>query len=629
MTLLFFLCLTSTTVIRMLDPIKYGSSVLLGIRDTVTDNHSLRILDPYVCVVIRSLNLTKRIKRRNCGKRAGNHVRFPRNHTELTGTPNSDDGIETKFILLNARSIRSKEHLIRDEIDSMNAGFAVVTETWLQDKFASWVECSQFNQDGYKIQTHDRKGRTGGGIALVYKQNLTVAMKEKGQLRSFEYLITSIRIRGTVICLVIIYHAPYSKASRITTSNFVTDFANFLPDIIVKYNNILILGDSNLHLDDSEDMDAMLFKDIMHAMGLISYVNFPAHVAGHTLDQVYTVLGSRITVRKCTQGPLISDHYTVKGCVVVPYISTTTRYIQSRKLKAIDINSFIEDINTGNIPLQNTNEAVAAFDTELLRVLNKHAPVKTIKISDRKKEVWYDDHIKLQKKFVRNREHVWNKYNREHDHYWKAFTVERNRLNRMIAGTKIRENSTRIEQCGHDTRKLYNLVNNITGRTKTNPMPPGKTDQLLADEFADYFLTKIKKIRDDLAECVAYSPTHADIEPLNQFKPLSVDNVVKIIRSMPSKSCESDVLPTKLLKQCLAKIGNTITAIVNISLRDGVFAESWKEAIVRPLLKKSGLELAARNYRPVSNLPFLSKVVEKCMLVHFSSHCEKNHLLPE
>ena len=103
-------------------------------------------------------------------------------------------------------------------------------------------------------------------------------------------------------------------------------------------------------------------------------------------------------------------------------------------------------------------------------------------------------------------------------------------------------------------------------------MPPGKTDQVLADEFADYFLTKIKKIRDDLAECVAYSPTHVDIEPLNQFKPLSVDNVVKIIRSMPSKSCESDILPTKLLKQCLAKIGNTMTAIVNISLGDGVSA---------------------------------------------------------
>ena len=328
-------------------------------------------------------------------------------------------------------------------------------------------------------------------------------MKEKGQLRSFEYLITTIHIHGTVLCLVIIYHAPYSKASRITTSNG-------LPDIILKYQIILVLGDFNLHLDDSEDMDAILSKDILHAMGLISYVNFRTHIAGHTLNQVYTVLGSRLTVRKCTQDPLISDHYTGKGCVVVPYISTTTRYIQSRKLKAIDINFFIKDINTGDIRLQNTNEAVAAFDTELLRVLDKHAPVKTIKISDRKKEVSYDGHIKLQKKF--------------------------------------------------------------TGRTKTNPMPPGKTDKVLADVFA-------------------YSPTHVDIG--------------------------------------LAKIGDTITAIVNNSLMDGVFTDLWKEAIVRPLLKKSGLVLAAKNYRPVSNLLFLSKVVEKCMLVHFNSHCEKNHLLPE
>ena len=68
MTLLFFLCLTSATVIRMPDPVKYGSSVLLGIRDTVTDNHSLRILDPYVCAEIRSLNLT-------IGSNAGNEER--------------------------------------------------------------------------------------------------------------------------------------------------------------------------------------------------------------------------------------------------------------------------------------------------------------------------------------------------------------------------------------------------------------------------------------------------------------------------------------------------------------------------------------------------------------------------
>ena len=105
----------------------------------------------------------------------------------------------------------------------------------------------------------------------------------------------------------------------------------------------------------------------------------------------------------------------------------------------------------------------------------------------------------------------------------------------MIAGAKIRENSAKIEMCGHDTKKLYNLVNNMTGRTKTNPMPPGRKDTELANEFADFFLDKIRRIRDDLADCRTYTPNEIEVEPLENFNPLSVEEVVSIIRSMPTR----------------------------------------------------------------------------------------------
>ena len=59
-----------------------------------------------------------------------------------------------------------------------------------------------------------------------------------------------------------------------------------------------------------------------------------------------------------------------------------------------------------------------------------------------------------------------------------------------------------------------------------------------------------------------------------------------------------------------------------------MFAESWKTSIVKPLLKKVGLELIFRNYRPVSNLKFLAKVVKKCTLLQFNEHCSMNSLLP-
>ena len=115
---------------------------------------------------------------------------------------------------------------------------------------------------------------------------------------------------------------------------------------------------------------------------------------------------------------------------------------------------------------------------------------------------------------------------------------------------------------------------------------------------------------------------------LESFEPLSQDEVKAIISDLGTKSCESDVIPTKLLKKCLSGLLPCITKIVNISLSSGAFPSNYKEAIVRPLLKKQGLEQQCSNYRPVSNLTFMSKVMEKAMLHHFDKHCDDHDLLP-
>ena len=72
-----------------------------------------------------------------------------------------------------------------------------------------------------------------------------------------------------------------------------------------------------------------------------------------------------------------------------------------------------------------------------------------------------------------------------------------------------------------------------------------------------------------------------------------------------------------------------MTKILNLSLEEGKFCITWKTAIVCPLLKKLGLALINQNYRPVSNLPFISKVIEKCMLLQVSQHCNDYKLQPD
>lgn len=99
--------------------------------------------------------------------------------------------------------------------------------------------------------------------------------------------------------------------------------------------------------------------------------------------------------------------------------------------------------------------------------------------------------------------------------------------------------------------------------------------------------------------------------------------------SLASKSCELDCMPTFILKEILPSVLPTVTKIINLSLETGEFVPQWKTAIVRPIIKKAGLELIESNYRPVSNLNFLSKVLEKAALAQFMNHCDTHNLLPD
>ena len=102
--------------------------------------------------------------------------------------------------------------------------------------------------------------------------------------------------------------------------------------------------------------------------------------------------------------------------------------------------------------------------------------------------------------------------------------------------------------------------------------------------------------------------------------------VCKAVLKLHSKSCELDIIPTKLVKAHLDYFIDAYTKIVNLSLKTGEFYDDWKSVLLRPLQKKKGIDMSYVKYRPVSNLSFLSKLVEKCVLIQFNNHLKLNTL---
>jgi hypothetical protein len=86
-----------------------------------------------------------------------------------------------------------------------------------------------------------------------------------------------------------------------------------------------------------------------------------------------------------------------------------------------------------------------------------------------------------------------------------------------------------------------------------------------------------------------------------------------------SKATGPDGIPARILKECSTKIAPGLCALFNHSLRIGRFPAEWKNADVTPVHKKDNKE-PAENYRPISLLPIVSKVMEQCVCNRFYAH---------
>ena len=115
---------------------------------------------------------------------------------------------------------------------------------------------------------------------------------------------------------------------------------------------------------------------------------------------------------------------------------------------------------------------------------------------------------------------------------------------------------------------------------------------------------------------------------LFNLEPASEDEVRKSnLKISASKSCDVDPIPTNILKALLDILIKRITTIINLSLESGTFPLSFKEAHVTPLLKKSNLPVNnLQNYRPVSSLSFISKIIEKVFSNRLQAHINFNKL---
>ena len=122
---------------------------------------------------------------------------------------------------------------------------------------------------------------------------------------------------------------------------------------------------------------------------------------------------------------------------------------------------------------------------------------------------------------------------------------------------------------------------------------------------------------------------YAALSSLPSFRSCKSSEVRRIIMTSPVKSCSLDVVLTFLVREYVDVLLPYLTSMVNASLTQGRLPISQRHAIVTPLLKMAGTDSAdMANFRPVSNLSFMSKVVERAVANQLTEYLSANNLLP-
>ena len=270
---------------------------------------------------------------------------------------------------MNTRSVKNKQLQIIEIVELQNIDFIMLTETWLKntDEDKAWVNTSDLNNNSLRLDKVNRMKRQGGGIALLHKKEYNMTKVETDlQLDTIEHRVWSTTIRNKKLTLVGIYHPPIGSSKDNTHTKFLNEVSKLTQLLITKFTNLVLLGDFNIHTQNTESADSIAYNDMMEALGLTQHIEKPTHRLGNTLDLIYTESLDRVRVIHSFIGNFISDHRMVGIEIEIKKQLEKHQSTMHRNYRDFNLNNFSQVFHNNKIQDQpSLDKAVQVFNEEM------------------------------------------------------------------------------------------------------------------------------------------------------------------------------------------------------------------------------------------------------------------------
>lgn len=541
------------------------------------------------------------------------------------------------IIHLNARSLIQKLDFIEILVSQSNVDVLVVSESWLCDS----VPDSDVQLIGYNIYRADRVGR-GGGIAIYVKCCLNVSVSISTSVpKQYECLVLNLVLGNNArLTLGGVYRPPSAPPCTLCK----------LSDILSNYANseLLILGDFNLDwLSPVSDK----LKDICTELNLTQLItkptrpNFKNPVKSTLLDIILTNTPHKYTASGVFAND-ISDH-----CPIACIRDTRLKHsdpciISKRNYKHFSQQAFTLDLYHSEFLstccFLDPVLALAFFSSIVTSMSDKHAPLKNHRVRNRTSS-WFSPELSglfLQK----NR--AWalaRKTGTPAD--WLFFRQLRNKCTAAVKKAKSNYFLNAMTDSAGDPAKFWKTVNSLKRGNSAVSLPKQITSDScilsekndICDAFNKHFISagflfERKSGHCGTGQLVDFSSCFSTVtlkngNPVFSFQKITEAEVLAALCAIDTKkSLGADNLDPFLLKCAAPIIAGSVTHIFNLTLSTGIIPKVWKAAFVLPL-HKGGDGSDLDNYRPISRLPCLAKILESIVNKQLQSFLSANSIL--
>jgi exonuclease III len=562
--------------------------------------------------------------------------------TQLTLKMKNDNQI-CSYMHINCRSIISKIDDIKLLLHQIPVGILAVTETWLEEATSDIAQIP-----GYNFIHKPREKGQGGGVGFFISLDIVYQLIPEQHCKQLHVSYESLFIRipqqkSASLMLGVIYRPPGQPLQL-----FNEEFSQLLSALTETKKEIILLGDFNINLLKYGDhLHTNNFLDTISSFHFLPAILQPTRITTTTstlIDNIFTniwpkIVHSSIIVTDISDHlpiivwfdnqPVISDKPT--PCIT-RIINDQSMDLFGKLLAQMDFTP-VSILCRANEP----NKAYDSFIDMLSKTYNKAFPLYQLNKRDHRtfKNPWMTKGLlkscnkktKLYLKYIKNPTMI-NK---------NKFTTYRNKFKTIKIKAMQNYYTYEFAKYNNDMKRTWNiiksLVNSKTVETKIEALTINDLtvtdDEVIAEKFNNYFTGIAQNLSAKIPNSTKSFKDYMKPSLLNSLvvNPTTPGELLELNSTLKqTHSSGPDHLDPCIISPNLALITTPLVDIINCSLSTGIVPDGMKMSTVTPIFKQ-GNKTDPTNYRPISILPYFSKLLEKVMYHRLYDYIVKRNIL--